>query len=117
MNIIAMVRALALFAFAFQRLREAKPFSAKICMERIDDKGGGTFANEITKQVVRVAFSGFRFYFYFGYIYTKGLNIGKQKIKFILVSVNGKNQKEDYSIRICDEVVMHILRNINSNID
>lgn len=53
-------------------------FSVKICMERIDDKDGSIFVNEITEQVVKVVSSGFQPYFYIGQILGNGLTPEKR---------------------------------------
>ena len=47
-------------------------------MERIDDKDGSIFVNEITEQVVKVVSSGFQPYFYIGQILGNGLTPEKR---------------------------------------
>ena len=48
------------------RLSEAETFSVKICVKRIDNKGGQTFIKKKSQKIVTVVSGGFQSYFYFG---------------------------------------------------
>ena len=86
-------------------------------MERVQDKGGQTFAQEKTEDVVAVMAGGLKSYFYVVQIACYRFEPLKKQVEAFHVILNSEHIRENFSVRVYDAAVVLVLGNINADVD
>ena len=86
-------------------------------MKRVQDKGGQTFAQEKTEDVVAVMAGGLESYFYIVQIACYRFEPLKKQVEAFQIVLNGERIRKNFSVRVYDVAVVLVLGNINADVD